>query len=93
MADNRRKHIRFTPDDKTYMFFQIEHSDTEYTHAGLAVSESQGGASGVFLNNAEIVAGKMCLLKIGKLETMSAEIRRVTELDEDVVKVGFKLLE
>jgi hypothetical protein len=90
--DNKRKFIRFQPDDNTYMIVKLDGENDEIFHSGLCVSESQGGCSAAFLNNASFTAGKMCFIKVGKLEPESAEIRWVTELDEDLVKVGFKYL-
>ncbi len=88
-STTKRKHIRFNPDEDTFIAVKIE-DDTLYT--GLCVSESQGGCSGVFMNHVNFISGKMCYLKVGKLDPVSAEIRWVTELDTDVVKVGFQYL-
>ncbi len=87
--ENKRQHIRFEPDENTLILLKV---DNDEIHSGLCVSESQGGCSAAFLNNSAFVAGKMVYLKVGKLDSISAEIRWVTELDEDIVKVGFKYL-
>lgn len=85
----KRKHIRFQPDDNTYIMVQV---DNDVVYSGLCVSESQGGCSAAFLNNPAFIAGTMCYVKVGKLEPISAEIRWVTELDSDLVKIGFQYL-
>ena len=85
----KRKHIRFQPDSDTFMAVRLE-DNSLYT--GLCVSESQGGSAGVFINHPNFVSGIMCLVKVGKLDPISAQIRWVTELDSDVLKVGFEYL-
>ena len=87
--DNKRKHIRFKPDERTYILINIVDDEVE---SGLCVTESQGGCSAVFLNKPCYQAGEMCYLKVGKLDPVAAEIRWVTVLDNDLVKVGFEYL-
>lgn len=88
--ENQRKHIRFIPDDHTFILVNLE--DSNETLCGLCVSESQGGCSGLFLNHNGFKAGEMVYIKVGKLESVAAEIRWVTELDKDCVKIGFAYL-
>ncbi len=88
-SDSLRKHIRFQPDSDTFVALKLE-DNSLYT--GLCVSESQGGCAGVFINHESFVAGKMCLIKVGKLDAVAAEIRWVKELDSDIIKVGFQYL-
>ncbi|MFT6630702.1 MAG: hypothetical protein ACJAS4_000644 [Bacteriovoracaceae bacterium] len=90
--EKKRQFIRFQPDENTYMMVKIEDVEGDNIYSGLCVSESQGGCSAAFLNNKAFTAGKMCFVKVGKLDAESAEIRWVTELDEDLVKVGFRFL-
>ncbi len=85
----KRKFIRFEPDENTYVLLNIQ---DEEIHSGLCLTESQGGCSAVFKNNPLYRAGEMVMVKVGKLDPTSAEIRWVSELDKDVVKVGFEFL-
>ncbi len=85
--ENQRKHIRFTPDESTIILLNLE-EDSD-TLCGLCITESQGGCSGVFINHNGFKAGRMVYLKVGKLDPIGAEIRWVTELDKDTVKIGF----
>ena len=87
--ENIRRHIRFEADENTFILLNI---DNEVVHSGIGVSESQSGCAGVFRTNNLFVAGKMVYVKVGKLEPVSAEIRWVSELDKDVMKVGFEFL-
>lgn len=87
--EDQRKHIRFQPDEDTYIIIKLE-DDTIYS--GLCIDESQSGSAGVFINHYNFTPGKMCLMKVGKLDAISAEIKWVTELDNDVVKIGFSHL-
>lgn len=89
MSNDKRKHIRFSADDNTFVGLHIEGS----TFGGLCITESQGGCSAVFVNHDQFVAGKHCLVHVGKMDTLKAEIRWVTELDSEVVKIGFKYLD
>lgn len=88
--ENQRKHIRFTPDENTIMLLNLE--EDKDTLCGLCISESQGGCSGLFINHPGFKAGKMVYIKVGKLDAIGAEIRWVTELDKDSVKIGFSYL-
>ncbi len=89
MSIDKRKHIRFESDTNTFVGLRID----ETSIGGLCITESHGGCSAVFLNHKLFVAGKTCEIHVGKLSTLNAEIRWVTELDSDVVKVGFEYLE
>ncbi|MBT4792032.1 MAG: hypothetical protein HON90_10710 [Halobacteriovoraceae bacterium] len=86
---NQRRHIRFEPDDNTIILVVL---DSEPCFSGLCISEAQGGASGVFLTNLKLKVGEMCYIKVGKLDSISSEIVWIKELDNEVVKVGFKYL-
>jgi hypothetical protein len=87
--DNKRRHIRFEPEENTFVFVNI---DNENVHGGLCTSESQSGCSGVFRTCGSFVAGKMVYVKVGALDALSAEIKWVSELDKDTLKVGFEYL-
>lgn len=86
---NKRKFIRFEPDENTYVLVDIQ---DEAIHSGLALSESQGGCCGVFKSNSLYKTGEMVYIKVGKMDPISAEIRWVKELDNDVMKLGFEYL-
>lgn len=87
--EKKRKHIRFHAEEDTFITVKLE-DDSLFT--GLCLSESQGGCSGVFVKSDHFMAGKMGMVKVGKLDPLSAEIRWVTELDSEVIKVGFHFL-
>ena len=87
--EQKRKHIRFQPDENTFIFVNL---DDDIVHGGLCISESHGGCSGVFHLSENFVIGKMCYLKVGKLDSICADIRWITPLDDTVVKVGFEYL-
>lgn len=88
--DISRKHIRFKPDDNTFLFIKTEEKTI---HSGICLTESQGGCSGVFAKHDSLVDGASCIIKTGNLESMEAQIRWVKVLDEEVVKLGVQYLE
>lgn len=90
MADSPRRHIRFEADENTYI---LAKGESESTHSGICLDESQSGCSGVFKKHDDFIPKKMIMLKVGKLEVIPAEIRWAKVLDSDVVKVGFQYLD
>lgn len=89
MSIEKRKHERFEAKSNTFVGIEVEGSSI----GGLCISESQGGCSAVFVNHNVFMAGKECDVHVDEQSTLKAEIRWVTELDTDVVKVGFQYLE
>lgn len=88
--DIKRKHLRFNADNNTFTAVKL---DEETIYGGLAITESQGGCSSIFLNKPGFSEGKKCYLKVGQLNSIYAEIRWIKELDAEVIKVGFQYLE
>lgn len=87
---NHRKHIRFEAEENTFI---LARGESDIVHSGLALSESQGGCSGVFKVNKDFELKKMMLVKVGQLDSIPVEIRWITPLDHEVVKVGFQYLD
>lgn len=87
---NPRRHIRFEPDDNTFI---LAKGESEKTHSGICLNESQSGCSGVFRKHDDLIPKKMIILKVGKLEVVDAEVRWTKILDTDLVKVGFHYLD
>mgnify|MGYP003688893587 CR=1 FL=1 len=88
--DKPRKHIRFEPDENTFV---LAKGDSGITHSGICVDESQSGCAGVFKKHNDLIPKKMIMVKVGQLDVISAEIRWAKILDEGIVKVGFQYLE
>lgn len=90
MSSVKRKHIRFEADPNTFVAVKIGDSPVI---GGLAITESHGGCSAVFLANDTFAESTQCFIKVGALESLKAEIRWTMNVDKDLIKVGFKFLE
>ena len=88
--DIKRRFIRFDADPNTFVAVKIgEHPPI----GGLAITESHGGCSAVFLTNQAFKESNQCHIKVGELDALKAEIRWIMDVDKDLVKVGFQFLD
>jgi hypothetical protein len=90
MSEIKRKNIRFPSDDNTFIVASFE---SGHEIDGLSITESASGCSGVFVVNDLFEVEKTCQLKVGSIDPLKAIVRWVTKLDDEVIKVGFELLE
>lgn len=90
MSDIKRKHIRFNAEANTFVAVKIGENKPI---GGLAITESHGGCSAVFLSNDSFSESGICYLKVGEIDPLRAEIRWIMKVDKDLVKVGFQYLE
>lgn len=94
----KRKHIRALPDMEDFAFIDLKKEHTfeqfEPTLGAFIVNESPlGGGSLVLHKNDAIKEGIEILVKIGKMLPLHANIVWVKNLDEDLIRIGLKLLE
>ncbi len=86
----KRKYIRFNADPNTFVAVKIGEKDPI---GGLAITESRGGCSAVFLATNEFKENNMCYIKVGDMAPAKAEIRWTMNVDKDLVKVGFEFVD
>lgn len=59
---------------------------------GLILDESSGGCGVVFVHTDKLKAGDRCLVQVGTLEPVRAEVRWKSPLEERVIAIGFQYL-
>ena len=87
-----RKQIRFMPDTPSYALIDINPSNDSFDaqYAGLVIDESHGGCCLVILSKSAIKINDIVKIKILDFPIMLSEVRWVRQLDETVLKIGFK---
>ena len=92
---NTRKYIRFGPDAGD--FVQIDKNPDrdafEFQEAALLVDESMGGFSIVCLKSIGLRKGEMYRVKVGRIAPLKAEILWERDLDDRVVRLGFRFVD
>lgn len=88
--DIKRKHIRFNAEANTFVAVKIGENNPK---GGLAITESHGGCSAVFLADEIFKESGICYIKVGDMDPLKAEIRWIMNVDKDLVKIGFQYLE
>ena len=102
MAENqelkKRNYIRFLPDPNTLLWLSQSASvddSFEPCFVGLVLDESQKGCSAVFVKDQiseQLLPGNRCVLAVGDMPRMIAEIRWQKELDNKSVRLGFEYI-
>ena len=82
-----RKHIRFPADAGDFAL--LDSGDVK-GKPGLILNESQSGCALVFCGADFISAEGTCLIKVGKLDAIEAEVVWSKKIDDDICKIGFK---
>lgn len=92
---NKRKSFRWAADLNTLVYIKRTNAITgeESDAIGLVTNESHTGFGVVMLTANNPVESEKCLVKVGKLHEMQAEVVWVKELDEHCQKMGFRYLE
>ena len=89
----KRNNIRFSPDENTLITIELEE---EKTIVGLAFSEAHGGYAGIFTNNSlvsKLTVDQRISVKLGSLENRNSQIKWIKQIDDDVIKIGFEILD
>ena len=90
-----RKFLRLKPDENTVALIDTRTTgkDFEPNIVGLILNESYSGCALVLAANEILKVGHKMHVKIGNLHVMEAEIVWAKILEENIQKIGIKLLE
>ena len=90
---NARANLRHPADVDAVVMVDLSGSDGfDPQFGGLPIDESRYGVAALFHKMPAVHPGDSCQVKVGRLPAAEAEVRRVIQLDEDLQKVGFSLL-
>lgn len=94
-SSNTRKYIRFEPDSGDFVQIdrEVDRHEFLFQEAALLVDESAGGFSVVCLRSLGFVSGQCVRVKVGRMAPLKAESVWIRELDDKVVRMGFRFLE
>lgn len=99
-AHQVRKHIRYSPDplDAAYINFDgLKGKDWKPDQIGLIEDESSMGGCGLVLHRykftEKLTKGSEVTIKLGRLDPLKAVCVYVVEVNELLLKAGFKFLE
>ncbi len=91
----RRRFMRFLPDplDTALIDFKMEETFSP-DFVGLIRQEAYGGCGLLLAYRDELEkefrSGRKCIIKVGKLDPLPAEVVWAVLLDEEALKVGFR---
>lgn len=90
-----RRFLRYQPDPQAIALIDIKASGRDFkpTITAIILNESYSGCAIVFADNEILKKGSKIKIKIGPLEIMKAEVAWNKILEENIQKVGIKLLE
>ncbi|MCK6597738.1 MAG: hypothetical protein L6Q37_05190 [Bdellovibrionaceae bacterium] len=90
-----RKFLRFQPDENTLALIDLKFSTKEFkpSISGLILNESYSGCAIVVASDVILKLGSKVKIKIGNLHVMKAEVVWAKILEENIQKIGIKLLE
>ena len=92
---NRRKHTRYKPKEGVIAEISLSGQKDPFAPdlVGLVFSESYDGCGLVLLQSNALQSGMQCVIKVGNLSPLDAEIVWRTEIDPQVIKIGLRFLE
>ena len=89
----KRRNTRFTPEENTVAWLSIDPSSFQKDMIALVDSESHSGC-GITLNkDLSLEVGFRCMVKVGELSPMKAEVRWVKNFDNSLYRLGLHYLE
>ena len=99
-AGRGRGSLRFSSTPGTFAkiwdVLSLEHMNSKieekYFLSGLVINESYEGCSMIVAAHELFRVGYKCILKVGELAPIEAEICWIREIDEDVLRIGFKVV-
>jgi hypothetical protein len=91
----KRKNTRFPSPAGTLakIEFQQGKADKKIVYIAQVITESFNGCSCVVIRAHDLIVGDLCRVKVGALPMLTAEIRWVIPLDDEIQKVGFMFKE
>jgi hypothetical protein len=97
MDNSVRKSLRFPPDDGTVAWIDLvvheDKKDFNPTIPALVIDEALDGCGVVTLFHTRLSEESECLVRVGNLEPLRAQVRWIKDLDDDVFKIGLMYLE
>ena len=88
-----RNKVRFKPDENTMAFIAYDTDGEEHSIIALVDNESFEGAGLVINQDFPLEVGDNCILKVGDLASMRAELRWKKQLEGKIYRLGFHYLE
>lgn len=89
-----RKSIRFQPDPMTIAWMDFSNSkDFEPTLVGLVLNEAYKGCALIVASDEPLKKEQKLKIKVGRLSPLKAQIAWIKNLEENIFKLGIKLLE
>lgn len=94
-TDYTRSSIRFSADNNSLTLIDLkpEGEDFKPSSVGLAIGESSHGSGIVMLRKNAPEMDQEVLIQVGKLAPLKAKCVWIKELDEHVVRIGFRFNE
>jgi hypothetical protein len=97
MSNGVRRSLRFPPDEGAVAWIDPSvHEDKHAfkpTVAALVIDEALNGCGLITLAQDWLREGAECMVRVGQLAPLRAEIRWVKDLNDDVLKIGVVFLE
>ena len=90
-----RRFLRYQPDPQSIALIDTKATGREFkpTITAIILNESYSGCAIVFADNEIFKKGSKIKIKIGPLEIMKAEVAWCKVLEENIQKVGIRLVE
>lgn len=60
---------------------------------GLIVDEAYGGCSIILVTTTKLKIGDICKIQLGGFSPLKAELKHISQLDTNILKLGFQFLE
>ena len=95
---DKRKYIRFEPEPLDYAKIDLGTSGVKSVSfnpntVGLIIDEAYGGCSIVMVTTHKVRVGDVYKVQLGGFSPLKDEVKHITPLDSNIVKLGFQFLE
>lgn len=92
-AVNKRKQVRFHPDDNQTAWLSLDINTFSKDYVCLIDQESYDGCKLILNRKVPIEAGDCCLVKVGAILPILAEVRWLKELPGNILTIGLEFKE
>lgn len=97
METGVRRSLRFPPDEGTTAWIDPVVREDKHqfkpTIPALVIDEALDGCGVVTLFHDLLTEEAECMVRVGNLDPLKAQVRWIKDLDEDVLKIGLMFLE
>lgn len=97
MEEGIRRTLRFPPDEGTLAWIdpvlREDKLDFRPTIPALVIDEALDGCGLVVLYHDRLAENARCMVRVGNLDPLPAQVRWIKDLDEEVLKIGVMFLE